>query len=351
MTTEMIGSIISWLIVAVIVIVVVAYLLNWFYHRSTKQVAFVRTGFGGEKVVINGGAIVLPIIHEVTPVNLNVVRIQVDRKREDAIISRDRMRVDLTAEFFVRVIQAKAGVAAAASTLGRKTMEADQLSELLSGKFIDALRAAAAEMSLDEMHENRGILVENVKERAAETLANNGLELEFVAITDLDQTNLEFFNPANRFDAEGMTQLIETIEARRKLRNDIEQASVVAIRSRNLEAEKETLKLEQESENSRLNQERELAAMRAEQQAAMQSTSAAKKAEAEQASIASEQKTREREINKRRALEESEIKTQEGHGQFVKRDANATVNKALSKWKVLTAPRPVERTGIPATGV
>ena len=311
MTTEVIGSIVSWLIIAVIVIVVLAYLLNWFYHRSSKQVAFVRTGFGGEKVVINGGALVLPIIHEVTPVNLNVVRIQVDRNREEAIITRDRMRVDVTAEFFVRVIQEKAAVATAASILGRKTMEADQLSELLSGKFIDALRSVAAEMSLDEMHENRGSLVARVQERAAETLANNGLELEFVAVTDLDQTNLEFFNPANRFDAEGMTQLIETIETRRKLRNDIEQASMVAIRTRNLEAEKETLKLEQESENSRLNQEKELAAIRAEQQAAIASNEAARRAEAEQANIASEQETREREISRRKSVEESEIKAQE----------------------------------------
>ena len=311
MTTGLIGSIILWLIVAIIVISVVVYLLNWLYHRSTKEVAFVRTGLGGETVVINGGALVLPIVHEVTPVNLNVVRIAVARNKEDAIITRDRMRVDLAAEFFVRVIQEQAAVATAASTLGRRTIEPDRLGELLSGKFIGALRSVAAEMSLDEMHDNRGDLVERVEKMAVEALAKNGLELESVAITDLDQTNLEFFNPANRFDAEGMTQLIETIEARRKLRNDIEQTSMVAIRARNLEAEKETLKLEQESENSRLNQERELAVIRAEQKTAIQSTRAIKEAEAEQSGIASEQETREREIARRRALEESEIKAKE----------------------------------------
>ena len=32
-------------------------------------------------------------------------------------------------------------------------------------------------------------------------------------------------------------------------------------------------------------------------------------------------------------------------------EGNGTVNRALSSWKELTAPRPVERTGIPATGV
>jgi dihydropyrimidinase len=51
------------------------------------------------------------------------------------------------------------------------------------------------------------------------------------------------------------------------------------------------------------------------------------------------------------AVHDGEMRAQEGHGQFVKRAPNTPTNKALSKWKELTAPRPIERTGIPATGV
>lgn len=311
MDTALVGSIILWLIVAIIVIVVGVYLLNWLYHRSTKEIAFVRTGFGGEKVIINGGALVLPIIHEVTPVNLNVVRIPVARTRDDAVITRDRMRVDIEAEFFVRVIQQREAVAAAASTLGSRTMDPDRLADLLTGKFVGAIRTVAAELSLDEMHEKRGDLVARVEERAAEALARNGLELESVAIIDLDQTNLEYFNPANRFDAEGMTQLIEAIESRRKLRNDIEQSSMVAIRARNLEAEKETLKIDQESESSRLNQERELETLRSQQRTDVTRIRASRESEAEQARIASEQETRQAEIARQRTLEAAEIKARE----------------------------------------
>lgn len=311
MTVGLIGTLILWLIVAIVVIAVAVYLLHWLYHRSTKELAFVRTGLGGEKVVISGGALVLPIVHEVTPVNLNVVRIPVSRIEEEAVITKDRMRVDVEAEFFVRVMQEKEAVAAASSTLGRRTLEADRLSELLSGKFVGALRSVAAEMSLDEMHENRGNMVLKVEDRAKVALAQNGLELESVAITDLDQTSLEYFDPANQFDAEGMTQLIELIEGRRKLRNDIEQSSMVAIRSRNLEAEKETLKLEQESENSRLDQALALESMRAEQEAAIQRTRSANEAEAEQSRIESEQSTREREIARQQALESAEIEARE----------------------------------------
>ena len=51
------------------------------------------------------------------------------------------------------------------------------------------------------------------------------------------------------------------------------------------------------------------------------------------------------------AIHDGEVRTQEGHGEFISRPANGVTNRALSTWKELTAPRPVQRTGIPATGV
>ena len=311
MTGGLLGSIILWLIAAIVVIAAIAYLLNWFYHRSTKEVAFVRTGFGGETVVIDGGALVLPIVHQVTPVNLNVVLIPVSRAREAAVITRDRMRVDIEAEFFVRVLQQPEAVAAAASTLGRRTMDPERLADLLTGKFVGALRSVATEMTLDEIHEKRGDFVSAVGVGAAEALARNGLELESVAITGLDQTMLEFFNPANRFDAEGLTRLIEEIESRRKARNDIEQRAMVAIRARNLEAEKATLKLDQESESSRLGQERELEALRAGQRAAIVRDQVTREAEAQRSRISSERETAEFEIERRQVVETAEIRARQ----------------------------------------
>jgi dihydropyrimidinase len=51
------------------------------------------------------------------------------------------------------------------------------------------------------------------------------------------------------------------------------------------------------------------------------------------------------------AIYDGEVRTEEGHGKFIKRDGNTATNKALSSWKALTSPRPVKRTGIPASGV
>ena len=223
MTAQLIGAIILWLIVAIVAIAIIVYLVNWLYRRSSKEVSFVRTGLMGERVVINGGAFVLPIIHDITPVNMNVLQMSVARAKDDALITKDRMRVDIDADFYVRVSATRDAVSLAAATLGRRTMEQERLHALLSGKFISALRSIASEMTMVEMHEQRGVYLQRVKAAAAEALAQNGLELETVALTDLDQTDLQFFNPSNRFDAEGLTTLIGEIEDRRKLRNDIEQ--------------------------------------------------------------------------------------------------------------------------------
>lgn len=51
------------------------------------------------------------------------------------------------------------------------------------------------------------------------------------------------------------------------------------------------------------------------------------------------------------AVTEGKVESREGHGEFVAREPRGTVNRALSEWKALTAPRPVERSGIPTSGV
>ena len=217
------GTVLLWLIGLAIAVAILVYILRWLYRRSTKETAFVRTGFLGEKVVVNGGAFVIPVLHEITPVNINVMRIEVVRRENNAPITRNRMRVDIIAEFFVRVGPSKAAVAAAAQTLGRRTLQEDGIRSLLEGKFASSMRMVAAQMTLEEMHEQRRDFANQVRDLASEALAANGLELENVAIVDLDQTSLEFFDPSNAFDAEGLTQLTESIETRRRMRNEIEQ--------------------------------------------------------------------------------------------------------------------------------
>jgi len=318
MTGAEFGSFILGLIVVAIVVAIVVWLLHWLYLRSSKERAFVRTGLGGQKVVVDGGAFVLPIVHDVIPVNMNTLRLEVSRGRDKALITKDRMRVDVIAEFYVRVAAQPDAVAAAAQTLGLRTMEPEQLKELVEGKFVDALRTAAAEMTMEELHEKRGSYVKRVREAVAGDLTKNGLELEAASLTQLDQTGMEYFNPSNAFDAEGLTRLTEQIEQRKKQRNDVEQDTLIAIRNKNLEAEKLSLEIDRESEHARLQQQREVEIARARQRAEVTAERAQREQAAEGAQISakqaieaarirSEQSIEHERIQKERAIQAAEI--------------------------------------------
>jgi uncharacterized membrane protein YqiK len=305
---ELSGSTIFWLIAAIIAIVVIAYVFYLYYRRSTKETGFVRTGLGGQKVVINGGAFVIPIFHDVTPVHMRTHRMVVQCVRDRALISKDRMRVDVTAEFYVRVVPTKDGVSAAAQTLGRRSMDTEALRELVEGRFVDILRSVAAEMTMEELHEQRSEYARRVRESVVEPLAKSGLEAEAVSLTSLDQTNMEFFNPSNAFDAEGLTRLTEQIEQRKKRRNDIEQDTLIAIRKKNLETERLALEIDRDAQYARLDQEREIGTQQAAQRAELSRQRAARELETEQAQISLREGVERSRIAQELAIEQQRIR-------------------------------------------
>lgn len=299
-------DIITAILLAGIFIAVIVYLLYWLYQRSSKEVAFVRTGFGGEKVILNGGALVLPIIHNITLVGMKTLRLEVRRGGAAALITKDRMRVEVVADFFLRVRPDRESVAAAAQSLGGRTMDSEALKELVQGRFVDALSSIAARMTMDEMQEERGRYVDEVKRLVENVLSSNGLEMEAVSLTGLDQADIGVFNPSNAFDAEGLTRLTEQIESRKKRRNDIEQDTLIQIRNKNLETEKLSLQIDQESHYARLEQEQKVSVRRAEQRAEITKDRAARDQEARQAELQAEEEIEKARIFKEKAVEAEE---------------------------------------------
>lgn len=303
----------TWLIIigaGLLAFVVLIIFLTTLYRRATKETAFVRTGFGGERVVMNGGALVFPVFHETMPVNMNTLVLRVVRRDTEALITLDRLRIDVTAEFYVRVRPDAGAIAMAAQTLGQRTMQPEMLKDLIEGKFVDALRSVAAGMTMSEMHEQRADFVQKVQQVSSNDLSMNGLELESVSLTGLDQTSIENFNANNAFDAEGLTKLTEQIEARKKLRNDIEQETRVQIESKNLEANKKSFEIARDAEYARLEQEREVEVRRAAQVAEIAREQAERNREAEIARIEAKKKVDAQQIEADGAVEEARIDQQ-----------------------------------------
>ncbi|HEY9105832.1 MAG TPA: flotillin domain-containing protein [Roseateles sp.] len=293
--------------IALLGLLTIGFVFARLYKRSTKELAFVRTGLGGQKVIMDGGAIVLPVFHERVLVNMNTLKLEVLRRERESLITRDRMRVDVTAAFFVRVKQTEEAVSTAAQTLGARTMSPNELKALVEDKFVDSRRATAATMPIQELQDKRRDFVQAVQNAVAEDLEKNGLELESVSLTSLDQTDKQFFNPNNAFDAEGLTRLTEQTEARRKQRNDVEQDTEVQVRTKNLEASRLKLTIEKDQEFATLAQKREVEVARAEQIALIAAQQAERNREAETVKIEAERQVGQRRIEAEREIKAAEI--------------------------------------------
>lgn len=277
------------------------------YKRATRETSLVKTGSGGRKVIMDGGAIVVPFLHEISKVNMKTLRLEVSRANEQSLITKDRMRVDVGVEFYVSVNATEDGISRAAQTLGDRTFHVDQLREMIEGKPVDGLRAVAAQMSMDELHENRASFVQEVQNAISENLLKNGLELEAVSLTALDQTPFESLDENNAFNAVGMQKLAAVIATSRKERAEITAEADVSVARSVMEAEKRKYQIEREQKEASIDQIREIQTLQAKQEAEIAQNQGSSDQAKEQARIERERAVRAAEIERERTIREAEI--------------------------------------------
>lgn len=297
----------AWIILLIVIVAALIVVAAWFYERATNEVSLVKTGIGGRKVVIDGGTLAAPYFHEITRVNMQTIRMSVARVSESALITKDRLRVDVGAEFYVSVRPEAEAITRAAQTLGKRLFQADQLKALLDGMMIDALRSVAARMTMDELHETRAAFVAEVHEALTGPLAKYGLQIDAVSLTALDQTPFAALDENNAFNAVGMRKLAEVIAKSKKERAEIEGDSEVSVRRAAMEASRRKLEIDLEERRAEIAQAQEVETLLAAQLAEV----AARKADAERASanarIRMEQDIQSADIAREQAIREAEI--------------------------------------------
>jgi uncharacterized membrane protein YqiK len=261
----MLEVVISLIVIAIVVIAIFYIISIWIYKRAPSNMGFIRTGFMGTKICLGKGAIVLPVFHEITWVSLETIKFAVSRAREQAVLTADNIRVDVTTELYAHVGHTEEAVLTASRTLGEKTFDADKVRNLLEAKVVGALRSYAATKTLKQLHENRDALAREIKENVSESFVANGLMLEEVTIVALEQSTKEYFRSDNVFDAEGLKVITEiTSEARRKV-HTTEKQTTVAIRNKDLTTQLELLEIERQEAVARASQDKEVANEQAKQ--------------------------------------------------------------------------------------
>jgi flotillin len=306
-------TLLAWLFGLIVLIVAIAVgvaFLNRFYRKTSRDVALIRTGFAGQRIVLTGGTLALPFLHKVDEISMRTMRIEVSRSGARSLITEDRMRVDVELEFYLRVQPSVEGVATAAQAIGSKSLSPDGVRNLLEGRFIDAIQATAATFTMDSLHDKRAEFVRVIRETVRENLASSGLQLESVSLTRMDQAAFAALDDNNAFNAVGLRKLAEIIATSKKKRAEIEADADVSVRQTQLEAIKQRLSLSRQEEEAQIGQRLEIEKLKAASDADTARAREQSTVASESARIEREQQTRVAEIQKSRELRKLEIEAQ-----------------------------------------
>jgi uncharacterized membrane protein YqiK len=234
------------------------------YQKTKASEAFVRTGLGGVRVIRDGGALAIPFVHELTRVSLQTIKLEVSRENEDALITKDKLRADVRAEFFVRVQPDAESILQASRSLGEKMTNASEVRALVEDKLVSALRTAAASKTLEELNSERDEFLADAMRLVGEDLKSNGLVLETVTISKLDQTDDRFLKAENIFDAQGKRKIAEITQQNLTERNRLLREGEHLRKQQDVAARQAVLELERLEQDAEAKQSAEVAKSRAE---------------------------------------------------------------------------------------
>jgi len=249
---------------AVLIASAIVIIIAKLYQRTSANEAFVRTGMGGRRVVLDGGCIVVPVVHKIVPVSLETMKLEVERIAEDALITKDNLRCDIRGEFYIKVQAVGDDILNASRSLGDRSVDAGAVRELVFEKLVSALRSVAATRDLAQLHTERDDFANAVSQLVREDLKSNGLTLESVTISRLDQTSAQRLNEGNVFDAQGLRKIAEITQKARVERNMYERDAEREIVEKNVATRKEILSLEKEQSEAEAIQASEVSIIQAE---------------------------------------------------------------------------------------
>ncbi len=287
-------------------------IISRLYVRASADESFVRTGQGGQKAIIDGGALVIPVIHTITWVSHTTMKLVVVREGRDALITGDNLRADVIAEFYIRVPKNKESTIAAASSLGESAMNPEELKKLVFQKLENALRTVAGTQPLMKLHADRQSFRSAVDEIVKRALEANGLSLEETTISKLDQTpKRQLEAEDNIFDAQGARAIAEITAEQRVKRNQIERQADREVKNQDVETKKAILAREVEEQQAAAEAEQAKAEARARADAEAKKVTEDQNREAELARVVRERAVAVADVERQRDQDVAEEQRQQ----------------------------------------
>ena len=287
--------------VSVFVILIFFGILASFYKKIPQGKAIVRTGVGGSHVAFNKGMYVIPVFHKMEIMDISVKKVQIERMQHDGLICKDNIRADIKVAFFVRVNKSVNDVINVAQSIGcARASVVETLRDLFESKFSEALKTVGKKFDFIELYEARREFRDAILNIIGTDL--NGYILDDCAIDYLEQTDLEYLNPQNILDSEGIRKITDLTTAQNIKANLIRREEEKVIKKQNVEAREAIIELERQLAEKEEKQRREIENIKSREGAEIQKVREEERLKAESVRIATEESLAVQEENKLRQI-------------------------------------------------
>ncbi len=277
-------TIISIVFAVLIFIVSLAIIAGKFYVKVGPDEAIVKTGMGGLKVVIDGGALIWPVIHRYEKMDLTLKSFEIAREGSAGLICKDNIRADIKTAFFIRVDKTADEIKEVAQSIGcKRASQIETMRELFDAKFSEALKTVGKQFEFVELYDKRDKFKNEILKVIGTDL--NGYRLDDCAIDYLEQTRLELLNPNNILDAEGIKKITELTSNEKIKENHFTREREKTLKKQDVEAQEAILELERQRIEATERQKREVAEIQARENAAATKSREENRLEGERARI------------------------------------------------------------------
>lgn len=256
-----------------------------FYVKVGPDEAIVKTGMGGMSVIIDGGALIWPVIHRYEKMDLTLKSFEIAREGSEGLICKDNIRADIKTAFFIRVDKTAEEIKEVAQSIGcKRASQVETLRELFDAKFSEALKTVGKQFEFVELYDKRDKFKNEILKVIGTDL--NGYRLDDCAIDYLEQTRLELLNPNNILDAEGIKKITELTSNEKIKENHFTREREKTLKKQDVEAQEAILELERQRIEATERQKREVAEIQAREHASAAKVQEENRLAAERAKIA-----------------------------------------------------------------
>lgn len=247
----------------VVLVFLIAVFIARLYRKASQGQALVRTGVGGTRVSFNG-MLVFPVFHRLEVMDISLKSFTLERLGKDGLICKDNMRADIKVTFFIRVNPQPGDVQNVAQSIGTaRASDRDLLMELFDAKFSEALKTVGKNFDFVALYSDRDGFKHAMLELIEKEGELNGYSLESAAIDYLEQTKLDYLDPENILDAEGIRKITRLTAEQNKHTNLLKRDEEKVITQQDVEAKETILDLNKQLAEKEANQRKDIASIEA----------------------------------------------------------------------------------------